>query len=142
MVSRDTSNGPQKQFQDGNWSINSGKYQKVKSPYPWTSLLSGHLTRSKNFKTPFFKRYWKFLPGGYSNRSRTSPFFFLFQISQQIELLETSKILAEMGRSWQADWATAKIFLSNLHRHVMNKCWKFQEVILILVWAIDFILSA
>ena len=27
----------------------------------------------------------------------------LFQISQQIELLETSKILAEMGRSWQAD---------------------------------------
>ena len=30
-------------------------------------------------------------------------FFFLFQISQQIELLETSKILAEMGRSWQAD---------------------------------------
>ena len=99
--------------------------------------LSGHLTRSKNFKTPFFKRYWKFLPGGYSNRSRTSPFFFLFQISQQIELLETSKILAEMGRSWQADWATAKFFLSNLHRHVMNKCWKFQEVILILVWVID-----
>ena len=29
--------------------------------------------------------------------------FFLFQISQQIELLQTSKILAEMGRSWQAD---------------------------------------
>ena len=31
------------------------------------------------------------------------PHFFLFQISQQIELLETSKILAKMGRSWQAD---------------------------------------
>ena len=30
-------------------------------------------------------------------------FFFLFQISQQIELLDTSKILAKMGRSWQAD---------------------------------------
>ena len=36
-----------------------------------------------------------------------------------------------MGRGWQADWATAKIFLSNLHSHVMNKCWKFQEDILI-----------
>ena len=41
--------------------------------------LSGHLTRSKNFKTPFFKRYWKFLLGGYSNRSRTSPFLFFFK---------------------------------------------------------------
>ena len=28
----------------------------------------------------------------------------------------------------------AKIFISNLHRLVMNKCWKFQEDILILVW--------
>ena len=43
---------------------------------PWTSLLSGHLTRSKNFKTPFFKRYYKFLPWGHSYRSRTSPIFF------------------------------------------------------------------
>ena len=39
-----------------------------------------------------------------------------------------------MGHGWQADWALAKIFESNLHRHVMNKCWKFQEDILILVW--------
>ena len=29
--------------------------------------------------------------------------FFLFQISQQIWLLEVSKVLAEMGRGWQAD---------------------------------------
>ena len=29
--------------------------------------------------------------------------FFLFKISQQIWLLEASKVLAEMGRGWQAD---------------------------------------
>ena len=40
-----------------------------------------------------------------------------------------------MGRGWQADWAMAKIFFSNLRKHVMNKCWKFQGNILILVWA-------
>ena len=39
-----------------------------------------------------------------------------------------------MGRGWQAVWVMAKIFISNLHRLVMNKCWKFQEDILILVW--------
>ena len=39
-----------------------------------------------------------------------------------------------MGCGWQADWATAKIFLSNLHKHVINKCWKFQEDILIYIW--------
>ena len=36
--------------------------------------------------------------------------FFLFEISQQIQLLEASKILAKMGCGWQADWAMAKIF--------------------------------
>ena len=30
-------------------------------------------------------------------------FFFLFKISQQIWLLEASKVSAEMGRGWQAD---------------------------------------
>ena len=40
-----------------------------------------------------------------------------------------------MGRGWQASWVLAKIFWSNLHRHVMNKCWKFQEDILIPVRA-------
>ena len=29
--------------------------------------------------------------------------FFLFEISQQIWLLEASKVLAKMGRGWQAD---------------------------------------
>ena len=57
--------------------------------------------------------------------------FFLFEISQQIWLLEASKVFAKMGRSWQANWAMAKIFFSNLHKHVMNKCWKFQADILI-----------
>ena len=37
--------------------------------------------------------------------------FFLFKTSQQIWLLEPSKVLAKMGCGWQADWATAKILL-------------------------------
>ena len=57
--------------------------------------------------------------------------FFLFQISQQIWLLGASKVSAKMGRGWQANWAMAKIFVSNLCKHVMNKCWKFQADILI-----------
>ena len=36
--------------------------------------------------------------------------FFLFKISQQIWVLEASKVLARIGRGWQDDWATAKIF--------------------------------
>ena len=60
--------------------------------------------------------------------------FFLFKVSQQTQSLETSKVLAEMGRGWQAGWVMVKIFLSNLHRHVMENCWKFQKDILILVW--------
>ena len=39
----------------------------------------GPIARSKNFKTPFFKRYWKILSRGYSNGSRTSPFFFFLK---------------------------------------------------------------
>ena len=27
-----------------------------------------------------------------------------------------------------------KFFLSNLHRHMVNKCWKFEDDILIVVW--------
>ena len=94
----------------------------------------GPTAHSKNFKTPFLKRYWKILSRGYSNRSRTSPFFFLFKISQQIWSLEASKNLAKMGRGWQADCVGTKTFLSIWHKLVMNKCWKFQEDILILVW--------
>ena len=63
--------------------------------------------------------------------------FFLLKISQQIWLLEPSKVLADMGCGWQVDWATAKMFLSNLHSLVMNKCWKFQKDILIYVKMFD-----
>ena len=40
-----------------------------------------------------------------------------------------------MGRSWQANWAMTKIYMSNLRKHVMNKCWKFQADILIHIWS-------
>ena len=37
------------------------------------SFSSGLITHSKNFKTPFFERYFKFLPWGNCNRSKTIP---------------------------------------------------------------------
>ena len=37
--------------------------------------------------------------------------FFLFEISQQIWLLEASKVSAEMGCGWQADGAMAISFV-------------------------------
>ena len=36
-------------------------------------LQPGHITRSKNFKMPFFQRYFIFLPVGNSKWSGTSP---------------------------------------------------------------------
>ena len=39
--------------------------------------LPGRMTRSKNFKTPFFSRYLKFLSWGSRYGSRTSPKIFL-----------------------------------------------------------------
>ena len=39
-----------------------------------------------------------------------------------------------MGCDGQAVWNMAKIFFSNLRKHVMNKCWKFQADISIHFW--------
>ena len=44
-------------------------------------------------------------------------------------MLEASKVLAEMFRGWQADWAMA-----SLRKLVINKCWKFQADISIHIW--------
>ena len=87
----------------------------------------GCLGLVKNFKTPLFKRYLKFLPWGHSYRSRTSPIFFLFRIPQQMQSLETSKVSADMDCGLQTGWVMANFFLSNLHRPMMNKCWKFPK---------------
>ena len=56
--------------------------------------LPGQQTRSKNFKTPLFSRYQKFLSWGNLNGSKTSPNFFFEKISQQIWLLEALEVLA------------------------------------------------
>ena len=93
----------------------------------------GPTARSKKFKTPFFKDIEK----SFQEVILMGPephHFFLFEISQQIWLLEASKVSAKMGRGWQADWAMAKIFLSNLRKHVINKCWKFHADISIHFW--------
>ena len=50
------------------------RLQKQQKHFP--RFASPHCTRSKNFKTPFFQRYFKFLPVSDSNCSKTSPKFF------------------------------------------------------------------
>ena len=52
----------------------------------WCLIRRGHreggpTARSKNFKTPFFKRYWEILSRDNSNGSRTSPFFSFWNTS-------------------------------------------------------------
>ena len=57
---------------------------------------SGLLTHSKNLKTPFLKDIGNsFHEVTYIGLEPHQ--FFFFKISQQIRLLETSKVLAEMG---------------------------------------------
>ena len=47
-------------------------------------LQHGHITHSKNFKTPFFWRYFNVLPVGNSDGSKISPkFFFLKNFKKQ-----------------------------------------------------------
>ena len=43
-------------------------------------LQPGHTTHSKDFQTPFFERYFKFLPVGSSDGFETSPKFFFWKI--------------------------------------------------------------
>ena len=70
------------------WVILCNKFLKIWI-LVWTKrfcITFGMLTRehreggltgfSKDFKTLCFKRYWKILPRGYFNGSRTSPIFF------------------------------------------------------------------
>ena len=88
----------------------------------------------KKFQNAIFREILKNPSKGLLQLLQNLTNFFIFKISQQIWLLEASKVSAKMGRGWQADWATAKIFMSNLHKHVMNNCWKFQADISIHIW--------
>ena len=65
-------------------------------------LEGGPTARSKNFKTPFFKRYWKILSRGYSNLSRTSPFFSFWNISTNM----VARGIQSFGQNglWLAGW--------------------------------------
>ena len=51
-------------------------FQRLVSTPSQRQLEPGLFTRSKNFKTPFFGRYFKFLPVSDLNWSKTSPKFF------------------------------------------------------------------
>ena len=76
------------------------------------SISSGWCTRSKNFKTPFFWRYLKFLPFGNWYGSRTSPKIFFWKYLKK-------------GRGKHISCTTTKIFSSIYHRIVVNMWWKF-----------------
>ena len=82
-------------------------------------------TRSKNFKTPFFSRYPKFLSWGDSNRSKTTPKFYSFFFNKY-GCQRSSKFLHTRGHYWPTDWAMTKIFMSIYPRTMMKKRWKFQ----------------
>ena len=62
----------------GNWVIHD-VLQKVARPAKDYSISSGYCTRSKNFITPFFGRYLKFVPLGNWYGSRTSPKNFVWK---------------------------------------------------------------
>ena len=47
--------------------------------------------------------------------------FFLFEISQRIQSLEASKVLAKMGCGWQANQAMVIIFAKTQHKLVLGK---------------------
>ena len=62
----------------------------------------GPTARSKKFITPFFKIYWKILSRGYSNGSRTSPFFSFWNISTNM----VARGIQSFGQNgpWLAGW--------------------------------------
>ena len=60
---------------------------------------SGLTVCSKNFKTPFLRDVEK----SYQKVTPEPHYFFLLRISQQIQSLKAFKVLAKMGRCWQAD---------------------------------------
>ena len=57
----------------------------------------------KNQKRHFFRDIEKSFQEVTPIGPEPQQFFFLFRISQQIRSLEASKVLAKMGRGWQAD---------------------------------------
>ena len=107
-------------------------------PYdqPWTSWSTWTEHSFEKFQNAIFLKIFEIPSMRVLKWVQNLTNFFLFEISQQMQSLETSKVSAEMGRGRQAVWVLAKIFSSNLQRLVMNKCWKFQEDILIFVWFI------
>ena len=100
-------------------------------------LQHGHITRFKNFKTPFFWRYLKFLPLGNWYWSRTSPKNFFWKYLKKYRCYALAKFWHKKGRGRHISCATTKIFSPINHRLVGNKWWKFQKDILNGFWVID-----
>ena len=90
--------------------------------YDHGHLEGGRLGLAEKFKMPFFGDIENSFHEVTHIGLKPHQFFFLFKISQQMQLLETSKFAAKMGHGWQTVWVMAKIFLSNLHRHMIYKC--------------------
>ena len=66
----------------------------------------------EKFENAIFFKIFKIPSNGWLEMVQNLPSFFLFTKSQQIRSLEGFQILVKMDRGWQADWVTAKIFVS------------------------------
>ena len=70
--------------------------------YAWMALSSGPASRMKNCKTPFFHDIQNSFQWATGIGLEPNQNFFQKKF-QQTWSLEASKILAKMGRGWQAD---------------------------------------
>ena len=104
---------------------------------PWITG-SGSCTRSKNFKTPFFSRYQKFLSWGNSNGSKTTPKFFSIFFStnmvargdQRFCILggATDPLIEQWLKFWKKNWCVFRpIRVTPWKEFLISwKKWRFE----------------
>ena len=81
--------------------------------WPRTTQVSpGLQSYLKNFKTPFFWRYFEFLQLGNSNRSKNDPKQFFWKYLKNDGRYGHSKFWHSRWRCWFVGWDMTKIFLS------------------------------
>ena len=77
-----------------------------------TQFSPGLQSYLKNFKTPFFWRFFEFLQLGNSNRSKNDPKKFFWKYLKNDGRYSRSKFCHSRWRCWCAGWDMTKIFLS------------------------------
>ena len=79
-----------------------------------TQVLPGLQSYPKNFKRPFFWRFFEFLQLGNSNRSKNDPKIFFWKYLKNDRRYGHSKFWHSRWRCWFAGWDMTKIFFVNL----------------------------